>query len=165
VLLPNIHTAYHFTLLSFEPSQREHHACGIEYPSSSCSYEVGGNKCALHSCCSINRVLIVQCCRDEEVCRYSLIEDVFVPFPSGEGRVLMRSSDKEARGNRVETGTGMIHQDRNGCGHPNEDGCIDDGQLAMEFWPDDRPGAVVKIYPDELGDGEGCDHLLATSKT
>lgn len=131
----NIHTAYHSTLLGFDPSQQEHHACGLAYPSSGSSFELGGDKCVLHSCCAVKKVLIVQCRSHEEVCPHSLVEDVFVPFPAGEERVLIKLSEGEVSTNKVETGPDATYQDRDqdGCGDADESRSAD-GPFMMKFW-------------------------------
>ncbi|KAI0102642.1 hypothetical protein GGR51DRAFT_281969 [Nemania sp. FL0031] len=162
----NIHTAYHFTLLGFDPCEREHHSCQLVYP----GWEPAQGKCPLHSCCSVRRILIVQCSEDRdagvregagscEICPHAFIEDVFVPLPKGKKRVLIRLGE-EARGEiRAGTGTGVAHRDRHEYRREDEDEDGDGvvhGPLMMEFWLDDQPGVLFRVFLDELeavGDG------------
>ncbi|GAW16751.1 hypothetical protein ANO14919_061880 [Xylariales sp. No.14919] len=97
----NIHTAYHYTLLSVDAGEREAHACGREYPPCEADRGSGRVKCPLHSCCRLESVLVAWCegavgdiaegrlatgagfgCGG--ICPRAFVEDVFVPFREGE---------------------------------------------------------------------------------
>ncbi|KAI1182682.1 hypothetical protein F5B17DRAFT_419461 [Nemania serpens] len=167
----NVHSTPHFALLNFDARERESHICGLAYADFSSGSGSGsgvgkgaGDLCLEHSCCRVRRLVVVQSCKvggprleDDELCPRAYVEDVFVP--------VLKDGEDEHEGERSGIGSGEIHTDtvtRDGDRETGEGGggggggvvdAIDDA-IIMEFWPEDRPSVVVRVYSEpDYADG------------
>ncbi|KAI1164665.1 hypothetical protein F5B18DRAFT_614865 [Nemania serpens] len=161
----NIHYAHHFALLNLLTRERESHTCGLAYPglgSGSGSGEGPGDRCFAHSCCRVRRLVVILSCEvggprleDDELCAQAFIEDVFVPVPREE-----EPREEEEGGQEGGRLADRLHTEtvrEEGAGAEEEEGgdVVDtvDDPIVMEFWPEDRPGAVVRLYSYEPAAG------------
>ncbi|KAI0449650.1 hypothetical protein F5B21DRAFT_519897 [Xylaria acuta] len=151
----NVHTAFHYELLSLDAREREGHACQFRWPGTNggkSGLKGVGEKCLLHSCCWVSRVVVLSCCQagfgeydgggggGNEVCSRLFVEDVFVPLPDGGGR-----KEKEK---------GVLDP-VDAC--PNPTGAGTRAAVArpmVKFWPRDGHRSGVLMLPGEMAKNE-----------
>lgn len=132
-LYQNIHAARHYELLNVNATERDNHTCEYEESSSE-----EGEKCTLHSCCRIlGHEVIFRCSGASEdgrnLCSDAMKEDVFVPVKS---TASIRLKEKGVQAVVAETPNDI-----------EEETVLEpSAEVAMEFWPEDQPGKVVRIY-------------------
>ncbi|KAI0425652.1 hypothetical protein F5Y09DRAFT_346491 [Xylaria sp. FL1042] len=158
----NIHFARHHVLLGFDAKEQERHSCAFKYP----KYQGhGDDKCPLHSCCRVKRVVVLECgdspgeavegldrivnSKDEKLCPVAYSEDVFVPLPVEEEQwPLTNSYETEGAQSGIEADhrADTIHKDEgiNNDDHENRFG----ESVIMEFWSEDAQRVFFLAIPD-----------------
>ncbi|KAI1771229.1 hypothetical protein F4818DRAFT_430552 [Hypoxylon cercidicola] len=144
----DIHAAYHHKHLNLDLTEQKSHTCKHRV----LTHEGGdGEKCLLYSCCLLRREVIFQCPGftepGQETCDKIYAEIVFVP-PETErkenipgqrlGEKAKHYQSKESEDIDRGALVSLDDAEREMPSSPN-----------MEFWPEDQPGQIVKVYLED----------------
>ncbi|XXH02935.1 hypothetical protein Hte_009325 [Hypoxylon texense] len=135
----DIHTASHHLLLAFNLIEQKSHVCDDGVLT---RREDEGKKCPLHSCCLLRREIVFQCSEIREgKCENAYAEVVFVA-PKTErtksggiwpwGKKARQDQGKEPEENRQKA--------------VSDSGEAKTEAPVMEFWPEDQPEQIVRVY-------------------
>lgn len=144
----DIHAASHHELLNFDLLQQKSHTCEHGVLTRK---EGEGKKCPLHSCCLLRREIVFQCTNSTESgkgrCEKAYAEVVFVP-PEIERKESTCSSGILTWGKKARYQQGKKPEE-------NKQKALSDSVEvktetltvpAMEFWIEDQPERVVRVY-------------------